>query len=62
MVSETELDVSFPTSQFVIESSGVPYRVDWKFNGGGIMLFVKEDIPSKLLSVKNSPTEAFLLR
>ena len=62
MVSETTLDESFPISQFIIEGFGVPYRVDWNFNGGGIMLFVRQDIPSKLLSVENSPREAFLLR
>ena len=62
MVSETTLDESFHISQFIIEGFGVPYRVDWNFNGGGIMLFVRQDIPSKLLSVENSPREAFLLR
>ena len=35
------------------------YRVDQDGNGGGIILSVREDIPSKLLSVENSPTEAF---
>ena len=62
MVSETTLDESFHISQFIIEGFGVPYRVDWNFNGGGIMLFVRQDIPSKLLSVENSPREAFFLR
>ena len=38
---------------------GVPYRVDRNGYGGGIMLFLREDIPSKLLSVENSPTDAF---
>ena len=39
----------------------MPYRVDRNGNGRGIMLFVREDIPSKLLSVENSPTEAFFI-
>ena len=38
---------------------GVPYRVDRNGYGGGIMLFLREDISSKLLSVENSPTDAF---
>ena len=39
----------------------MPYRVDRNGNGRGIMLFVREDIPSKLLSVENSPIEAFFV-
>ena len=61
MVSETKLDESFPIGHFIIEGFGVPYRVDRNANGGGIMLFVREDIPSKLLFVENSPTEAFFV-
>ena len=33
MVSETELDESFPIGQFVIEGFGVSYNVDRKDNG-----------------------------
>ena len=54
MVSETKLDESFPIGQFVIEGFGVPYNVDRKDNGEWIMLFVREHIPSKRLSVENS--------
>ena len=43
-VSETKLDERFPIGQFVIERFGVPYRVNRNGNGG-IMLFVREDIP-----------------
>ena len=28
----------------------MPYRKDRNRNGGGVMIFVKEDLPSKLLS------------
>ena len=61
MVSETKLDESFPIGQFFIEGFGITYRVDRNANGGGIMLFVREDIPSKLLSVEISPREAFFV-
>ena len=50
MVSETKHNESFPIGQFIIEGFGVPYRVDRNGNGGGIMLFVREDIASNLLS------------
>ena len=59
MISKTKLDESIPIGQFVIESFGLLYRVDGNSNSGGIMLFVREDVPSKLNSVENSPTKAF---
>ena len=62
MVSEKKLDKSFPVGQFLIEGYGVPYRVEQSANGGWIMLFVRKGILSKLVSRKNAPTEAFLLR
>ena len=61
MVSEIKLDKSFPIGQFIIVGFGVPYRVDHNTNGGGIMLIVRQGIPPKLLSVENSPTEAFFV-
>ena len=43
MVSETKLDNSFPVSQFLIDGYSPPFRLDRDNNGGGIMLFVRED-------------------
>ena len=51
MLSETKLDESFARGQFIIEGFGLHYKVDRNADCGGIMLFVSEDIPSKLLSV-----------
>ena len=59
MVSGTKLDNSFPVSQFLIDGYTPPFRPDRDNNGGGIMLFVREDIPCKLLSVENHPMEGF---
>ena len=59
MVSETKLDNSFPVSQFLIDGYTPPFRLDRDNRGGGIMLFVREDIPCKLLSVENHPMEGF---
>ena len=50
LVSETKVDPSFPSSQFAIKGFSVPFRLDRNSSGGGIMLFVREEIPSKLLS------------
>ena len=47
MVSETKLDDSFPEGQFLIEGFHSPFRFDRNRNGGGILLYVREDIPAK---------------
>ena len=59
MVSETKLDNSFPEGQFLIDGYSPPIRIDRDIHGGGLMLFVKEDIPCKLLSLENKPMEGF---
>ena len=51
MISETKLDESFPVGQFLIAGYSVPFRFDRNGNGGGILLYIKEDISSKLLSI-----------
>ena len=59
MISETKLDNSFPGSQALIDGYTPPFRLDRDNNGGGIMLFVREDIPCKLLSTENHSMEGF---
>ena len=50
IVSETKIDYSFPVGNFVIDGFSTPYRLDRDSNGGGVMLYVREDIPSNLLA------------
>ena len=52
MISETKLDPSFPTGQFHIRGFSEPYRFDRNGNGGGILLYIREDILSKLILTK----------
>ena len=49
VITETKLDDSFPTSQFFIDGYTIPYRIDRNRHGGGVMIYVREDIPSKQL-------------
>ena len=51
MVTETKIDESFPTSQFIIPGFTSPYRFDRTKDGGGILVYIREDIPSKLLNI-----------
>ena len=49
LIPETKLDDTFPLNQFILEEFTPPYRLDRTTHGGGLMLFVGEDIRSKLL-------------
>ena len=62
MISETKLDSSFPIAQFYMKSYSKPYRLDRNSKGGGIILYVREDISSKLInsSCTNHGKEYFL--
>jgi len=46
MVAETKIDDSFPKEQFVMEGYSYPLRLDRDGNGGGLLVYVRSDIPS----------------
>ena len=50
LLSETKLDSFFPLNQFHIDGFTTPYRLDRNQNGGGIMLYIRQDIPLKSLT------------
>ena len=52
MISETKLDETFPAAQFSLQGFSDLYRFDHNRNGGGIMLYIREDIPSRLTEKK----------
>ena len=45
-ISETRLDESFPPGQFLLDGYSVPFRSHRDGNAGGILLFIREEIPS----------------
>ena len=49
LISETKLDNSFPSGQFIIKSDSTPFRSDRNQNEGRLLLYVREDIPCKIL-------------
>ena len=57
VITETKLDASFPNIQFLIEGYSPPYRMDRNKNGGGILIYVREDIPSKELTTHFFPDD-----
>ena len=60
MISETKLDSTFPKMQFHFEEYCV-YRLDRNEHGVGILVYVREDIPSKLIPMQNSSIEGLFI-
>ena len=52
-IQETKIDKSFPDEQFEIEGYHKPYRLDRSKHGGGVLIYVREDIPTKPLNKHN---------
>ena len=61
MISETKIDASFPIGQFLLNSYSTPFRLDRNTYGEGILLYVREDIPLKLLLVEENLIESFFV-
>ena len=59
MMFETNLDDSFRGGQFFIEGYHTPFRFDRNGNGGGILLYVREDIPAKVIHCDFPTSESF---
>ena len=60
MISETKTDDSFTLGNFLIGGFSKPCRLDRDSLGGGILLYVRKDIPSNLLEIETKPIEGFL--
>ena len=50
VITETKLDDTFLTSQFLVTGFFVPYRLDRNRNEGGIMIFIRDYILSRVLT------------
>ena len=53
IITETKLGDTLRVetlSQFHIDSFSTPYRLDRNRNGGGILIYIREDIPSKIVT------------
>ena len=57
MITETELDDRFPLGQFCVEGFTMPHRLDRNRNGGDIIIYVREDTPSKILEKHKLPQD-----
>ena len=57
LISETKIDESFPLTQFTLEGFSTPFRADRNSQGGGLIIYIRDDIPSKEIKVKNLPSD-----
>ena len=44
IITETKMDKSFPTQQSLIEGYVSPLRQDRNIEGGGVLIYVREDL------------------
>ena len=54
MIPETKIYGSLPIGNFVIDGYSTPSRIDQNCNGGGILLYVREEIPFCLIATNKS--------
>ena len=51
VVSETKIDNTFPDEQFCIEGYNTPFRYNRNCDGGGLLVYLRSDIPCKKLDI-----------
>ena len=56
-IAESKLDDSFPKSSVQLHNFKSPYRLDITDQSGGILVFVRSDIPSRQLTNYNYPKD-----
>ena len=57
VITETKLDNSFPKAQSIIDGYHPPFTLDRNRKGGGIILYVRSDLPCKVLNGYNFPSD-----
>ena len=61
VITETRIDETFPHDHFLIDNFAKLYILDRDRNGVGVLIYIREDIPSKPLKI-NRGIETFLQR
>ena len=57
LISETKIDNSFPEAQFCCEGYSHPHRRDRCLGAGGLLMYVNQDIPSRILKSHDTPED-----
>ena len=59
IITETKLDDTFPNAHFLVPEFSKPFDLDRNRKEDGITIYVREDIPSKLLAKHVLPSDFF---
>ena len=51
MISETRLDSTFPHALYHLWKFSDPYSLDRNSHGGGILVYIRDNIPSNLVKL-----------
>ena len=57
ILTETKIDASFLNSQIINDRYSSPFRYDRDRFGGGVLIYIRDDIPSKELSEHTFPVD-----
>ena len=57
ILTETKIDASFPNSQIINDRYSSPFRYDRDRFGGGVLIYIRDDVPSKELSEHTFPVD-----
>ena len=61
LISETKLDCTFPKPQFLLHGFSEPLRLDRTAYGGGLLLYLRDDIPYKRLPLISGNIECIIV-
>ena len=56
LITETKIEYTFPVNQFYLNGCNLPYRHDRNNNGGSILVYVRNDIRSRIIESGNFPS------
>ena len=59
LISEIKLDDLFLSAQYLLDGFSKPYRLNRNSNGGGILLYIRDDVPSRILLNWNETESVF---
>ena len=57
MITETKLDDALSLGRFYVEGFTIPHRFDRNRAGGGVIIYVREDISSRYLEKHKLPQD-----
>ena len=59
-LTKAKTDSTFLLNQFAIQGYSKPYRFDSYTNGGGVFVYVREDIPGRELKIHSNIESIFI--